>query len=71
MKGKEYISLEKMIEYIDRAVRYTEGYTFESFCADDKTVDATVFSISQIRWISKEFSLWNNREIFFYIMEYD
>ena len=52
MKGKEYISLEKMIEYIDRAIRYTQDYTFESFCDDDKTVDATVFAISQIRWIS-------------------
>lgn len=55
MRGKEYISLEKMIEYIDRAIRYTDGFTFESFCTDDKTVDATVFSISQIRRTSKKY----------------
>lgn len=48
MKNKEYISLIKMIEYIDKALQYTDGYTFEEFCKDDKTVDATVFSISQI-----------------------
>lgn len=43
MKNKEYISLIKMIEYIDKTIKYTEGYTFENFCKDDKTVDATVF----------------------------
>ena len=48
MKNKEYISLVKMIEYIDKAREYTKGYTFESFCNDDKTIDATVFVISPI-----------------------
>lgn len=37
-----------MIEYIDKATKYTKGYTFEEFCNDEKTIDATVFSISQI-----------------------
>lgn len=27
MKSKEYISLQKMIEYIDKSIVYTEGYT--------------------------------------------
>ena len=48
MKNKEYISLVKMIEYIDKSREYTKGYTFESFCNDDKTIDATVFVISPI-----------------------
>lgn len=46
MKNKEYVSFIKMIEYIDKAIEYTKGYTFESFCNDNKTIDATVFAIS-------------------------
>ena len=36
----------------------TEGYTFKQFCEDEKTIDATIFAISQIgepvKNISKE-----------------
>ena len=56
MKNKEYMSLVKMIEYIDKSIKYTEGYTFEEFCDDDKTVDATIFSISQIGELVKNIS---------------
>lgn len=56
MKNKEYMSLKKMIEYINKALIYTEGYTFEVFCNDDKTVDATVFAISQIGELVKNIS---------------
>ncbi len=56
MKSKEYISFIKMIEYIDKAIEYTKGYNFESFCNDNKTVDATVFSISQIGELVKNIS---------------
>ncbi len=56
MKSKEYISLQKMIEYIDKSVAYTEGYTFEEFCNDSKTVDATVFIISQLGELVKNIS---------------
>lgn len=67
MKNKEYVSFIKMIEYIDKAIKYTEGYTFEAFCNDDKTMDATIFAISQIgelvKNISKEtMSKYNNIE---------
>ena len=48
MKDKEYFSLLKMIEYIDKSLKYINGYTFEQFCNDEKTIDATVFAISQI-----------------------
>ncbi len=27
MKNKEYVSFIKMIEYIDKAIEYTKGYT--------------------------------------------
>lgn len=56
MKNKEYMSLKKMIEYINKALMYTEGYTFEMFCKDDKTIDATVFAISQIGELVKNIS---------------
>ncbi len=48
MKNKEIISFRKMIEYIEKVEQYTKGYTFEEFCKDEKTVDATIFAISQI-----------------------
>ena len=56
MKNKEYISLIKMIEYIDKTIEYTKGHTFDSFCNDSKTVDATVFSISQVGELIKNIS---------------
>ena len=56
MKNKEYLSLIKMVEYIDKAIQYTKDYTFEEFSKDDKTIDATVFSISQIGELVKNIS---------------
>lgn len=48
MKSKEYMSLKKMIDYIDKVLRYTEGYNFKTFSDNEEKVDATVFAISQI-----------------------
>lgn len=56
MKNKEYMSLIKMIEYINKSIEYTQGYTFEEFCKDNKTVDATIFNISQIGELVKNIS---------------
>lgn len=56
MKNKEYVSFVKMIEYIDKSLKYTDGYTFEQFCEDEKTIDATVFAISQIGELVKNIS---------------
>jgi len=56
MKNEEYISLIKMLEYIDKAIKYTKGYTFERFCEDEKTIDATIFAISQIGELVKNIS---------------
>ena len=56
MKNREYVSLIKMIEYIDKSMKYIDGYTFEQFCNDEKTIDATVFNISQIDELIKNIS---------------
>lgn len=56
MKNKEYMSFVKMIEYIDKANKYVNGYDFEQFCKDEKTVDATIFAISQIGELVKNIS---------------
>lgn len=45
MKNKEYISFIKMIEYIDKAFKYTKDYSYEQFSNDEKTIDATIFAI--------------------------
>ena len=56
MKNKEYISFIKMIEYIDKALKYTKNYNYEQFCKDEKTIDATVFAIRQIGELVKNIS---------------
>ena len=56
MKNKEYVSLIKMIEYIDKALRYTKDCNFSSFSNNEEKVDATVFAISQIGELVKNIS---------------
>ena len=56
MKNKEYISIRKMIEYIDKALRYTKDCDYEQFCENEEKVDATVFAISQIGELVKNIS---------------
>ena len=56
MKNKEYISFIKMIEYIDKAFKYTKDYSYQQFSNDEKTIDATVFAISQIGELVKNIS---------------
>jgi uncharacterized protein with HEPN domain len=48
MSDKENMAINKMIEYIDKALYYTKDYTFASFSDDEKTIDATIFVLSQI-----------------------
>lgn len=48
MKNKEYISILKMLEYIEKAEKYTNKCDFKSFSENDEKVDATVFVLSQI-----------------------
>lgn len=56
MKNKEYMSIKKMIEYIDKALKYTNGLSFEEFSNNEEKVDATVFVISQIGELVKNIS---------------
>ena len=56
MKNKEYISIKKMIEYIDKALRYTKDCDFKNFSNNEEKVDATVFAISQIGELLKNIS---------------
>lgn len=56
MKNKEYMSIKKMIEYIEKALRYTEKCSFEDFSNNEEKVDATVFAISQIGELVKNIS---------------
>lgn len=48
MKNKEYQSIVKMIEYINRAEQYTSNITFEEFSNNIMIIDATVLVISQM-----------------------
>ncbi len=56
MKNNEYVAFVKIIEYINKVTKYTEGYTYEKFCNDEKTIDATVFVINQIGELVKNIS---------------
>lgn len=56
MKNKEYVSIKKMIEYINKALRYTKGCDFKAFSSNEEKVDATVFAISQIGELVKNIS---------------
>ena len=56
MKSKEYMSLKKMIQYINKALRYVEDCDFSSFSKNEEKVDATIFAISQIGELVKNVS---------------
>lgn len=56
MKSKEYMSIKKMIEYIDKAIRYTRDCDFDAFSSNEEKIDATVFAISQIGELVKNIS---------------
>ena len=56
MKNKEYYTITKMIEYINKTLKYTEKCDFKSFCANEEKVDATVFALSQIGELVKNIS---------------
>lgn len=56
MKNKEYMSLKKMVDYIDKALKYTKDCNFQSFSNNEEKVDATIFAISQIGELVKNIS---------------
>ena len=56
MKDKEYMSIKKMVDYIDKSLKYTNGCNFKQFSDNEEKVDATVFAISQIGELVKNIS---------------
>lgn len=56
MKNKENMSIQKMIEYIDKIINYNKNYLFEEFVMNDMLVEATVFCLSQIGELVKNIS---------------
>ncbi len=56
MTGKDRIILQKISSYIDDVAQYVDGFSFEDFMADKKTLSACAFSVSQIGELAKEIS---------------
>ena len=56
MTGKDRIILQKISTYIDDVAQYVDGFSFEDFMADKKTLSACAFSVSQIGELAKEIS---------------
>ena len=48
MKSKDNIILSKIIEYINEIKVFIDGYSYEEFKKDRKTINACVFDLSQI-----------------------
>ncbi|MEW6214214.1 MAG: HepT-like ribonuclease domain-containing protein [Nitrospirota bacterium] len=56
MTGKDRIILQKISTYIDDVAQYVDGFSFEKFKADKKTLSACAFSVSQVGELAKEIS---------------
>jgi uncharacterized protein with HEPN domain len=56
MTGKDKIILQKISTYIEDVAQYVNGFSFEDFMADKKTLSACAFSVSQIGELAKEIS---------------
>ncbi len=48
MKSKDKLILTKILKYIDEIELFIEGYSYEGFKDDRKTINACVFNLSQI-----------------------
>lgn len=56
MKSKDKIILTKMLKYINELYEFIEGYTYEDFKNDKKTINACVFNLSQIGELTTKIS---------------
>jgi len=56
MTGKDKIILHKMRTYIAEVADFIDGFSFEDFMTDKKTLSACAFSVSQIGELAKEIS---------------
>ena len=48
MKSKDKMIITKILKYIDEIKIFIKGYSYEKFSNDRKTVNASVFNLSQI-----------------------
>ena len=48
MKSKDKIIITKILKYIDEIKIFINGYSYEKFSNDRKTINASVFNLSQI-----------------------
>jgi len=53
---KDKAILKKIIDYIDDVGQYVQGFDFDSFIRDKKTLSACAFSVSQIGELVGELS---------------
>lgn len=56
MTGKDRIILQKISTYVDDVVQCINGFSFEGFMSDKKTLFACAFLVSQIGELAKEIS---------------
>ncbi|MFB5760523.1 HepT-like ribonuclease domain-containing protein [Paenibacillus medicaginis] len=56
MKSKERIILQKLSSYVQDILQYVQGYTFEQFMDDKKTISACAFTVSQMGELAKHIS---------------
>ncbi len=48
MKSKDKMIITKILRYIDEIKIFINGYSYEKFSNDRKTINASVFNLSQI-----------------------
>lgn len=48
MKNKDQTILIKILKYIEELKEFIDGYSYEKFKNDKKTINACVFNLSQI-----------------------
>lgn len=56
MKSKERIILQKISNYVRDVLQYVQGYTFEQFMIDKKTISACAFTVSQMGELANHIS---------------
>ena len=56
MISKDKMILEKIIGYINDVCQCIQGFNFESFIQDKKTLYACAFAVSQIGELAKDLS---------------
>lgn len=48
MKSKDIIIINKILKYINELYSFIDGYNYNTFSNDKKTINACVFNLSQI-----------------------